>query len=57
MSPRNKVCSPQHARETKGCKLTGCAVRALVEQRLQTELAGEKRVFLDRQIDEQLANM
>ncbi|KAL8956125.1 MAG: hypothetical protein Q9193_006262, partial [Seirophora villosa] len=32
-------------------------VRALVEQRLQTELTGEKRVFLDRQIDEQLANM
>ena len=32
-------------------------VRALVEQRLQTELSGEKRVFLDRQIDEQLANM
>lgn len=33
------------------------AVRALVEQRLQTELIGEKRVFLDRQIDDQLANM
>ncbi|KAL8917759.1 MAG: hypothetical protein Q9172_005696 [Xanthocarpia lactea] len=32
-------------------------VRALVEQRLQTELLGDKRVFLDRQIDEQLANM
>lgn len=32
-------------------------VRALVEQRLQTELTGDKRVFLDRQIDEQLANM
>ncbi|KAL8716723.1 MAG: hypothetical protein Q9225_005973 [Loekoesia sp. 1 TL-2023] len=32
-------------------------VRALVEQRLQTELTGDKRIFLDRQIDEQLANM
>ena len=32
-------------------------VRALVEQRLQTELTGEKRAFLDRQIDAELANM
>ena len=32
-------------------------VRALVEQRLQTELTGEKRVFLDHQIDAELANM
>ncbi|KAI0387558.1 glycosyltransferase family 2 protein [Hypomontagnella monticulosa] len=32
-------------------------VRALVEQRLQTELAGERRTFLDRQIDNELANM
>lgn len=32
-------------------------VRALVEQRLQTELVGEKKVFLDRQIDAELANM
>ncbi|KAI9726706.1 MAG: hypothetical protein M1834_008641 [Cirrosporium novae-zelandiae] len=32
-------------------------VRALVEQRLQTELTGERRVFLDRQIDAELANM
>jgi chitin synthase len=32
-------------------------VRALVEQRLQTELGGEKRLFLDRQIDNELANM
>lgn len=32
-------------------------VRALVEQRLQTELSGEKRAFLDLQIDEELANM
>ncbi|KAL5364161.1 chitin synthase-domain-containing protein [Aspergillus floccosus] len=32
-------------------------VRALVEQRLQTTLTGEKRAFLDRQIDTELANM
>ena len=32
-------------------------VRALVEQRLQTELNGDRRGFLDREIDEQLANM
>jgi len=32
-------------------------VRALVEQRLQTELAGERRTFLDRMIDSELANM
>ncbi|SPO05886.1 probable chitin synthase [Cephalotrichum gorgonifer] len=32
-------------------------VRALVEQRLQTELTGEKRAFMDRQIDHELANM
>jgi chitin synthase len=32
-------------------------VRALVEQRLQTELVGERRSFMDRQIDNELANM
>lgn len=32
-------------------------VRALVEQRLQTELVGERRTFLDRTIDNELANM
>ncbi|KAI1386250.1 glycosyltransferase family 2 protein [Hypoxylon trugodes] len=32
-------------------------VRALVEQRLQTELSGERKSFLDRQIDNELANM
>ncbi|EGD98554.1 chitin synthase, partial [Trichophyton tonsurans CBS 112818] len=32
-------------------------VRALVEQRLQTTLSGEKKAFLDRQIDNELANM
>ncbi|KAJ0342067.1 hypothetical protein COL154_009472 [Colletotrichum chrysophilum] len=32
-------------------------VRALVEQRLQTGLVGERRTFMDRQIDNELANM
>lgn len=32
-------------------------VRALVEQRLQTGLVGERRTFLDRQIDRELENM
>ncbi|KAF8856331.1 hypothetical protein BDZ45DRAFT_625269 [Acephala macrosclerotiorum] len=32
-------------------------VRALVEQRLQTELVGERRTFMDRMIDSELANM
>lgn len=32
-------------------------VRALVEQRLQTTLTGDKKAFLDRQIDFELANM
>ena len=32
-------------------------VRALVEQRLQTELTGEKKALLDQQIDAELANM
>lgn len=32
-------------------------VRALVEQRLQTELSGDRRAFLDQQIDTELANM
>jgi chitin synthase len=32
-------------------------VRSLVEQRLQTSLMGDKRGFLDRQIDQELANM
>ena len=32
-------------------------VRALVEQRLQTELVGDKKAFLDRAIDNELANM
>jgi chitin synthase len=32
-------------------------VRALVEQRLATEIGGERRTFLDRMIDAELANM
>ncbi|OAQ94557.1 chitin synthase 6 [Purpureocillium lilacinum] len=32
-------------------------VRALVEQRLQSELVGERRTFMDRQIDRELENM
>jgi chitin synthase len=32
-------------------------VRALVEQRLNTEVQGERRAFLDRSIDNELANM
>ncbi|KAI1330856.1 glycosyltransferase family 2 protein [Xylariaceae sp. FL0255] len=32
-------------------------VRALVEQKLQIELVGDKRTFMDRQIDNELANM
>ncbi|KAK5660365.1 hypothetical protein OQA88_12906 [Cercophora sp. LCS_1] len=32
-------------------------MRALVEQRLQTELVGERRTFMDRQIDNELANL
>jgi len=32
-------------------------VRALVEQRLQTELIGERRTFVDKQIDRELENM
>ncbi|CAN8102158.1 unnamed protein product [Discula destructiva] len=37
--------------------ITKKQVRALVEQRLQTELIGERRTFMDRQIDLELANM
>jgi chitin synthase len=37
--------------------LTCGTVRALVEQRLQMELVGDKKAFLDRQIDIELENM
>jgi chitin synthase len=43
--------------KTKHNPLTYFIVRVLVEQRLQTTLVGEKRAFLDRQIDQELANM
>ena len=44
-------------REVDLDNVTKKQVRALVEQRLQTELLGERRTFLDRMIDSELANM
>jgi chitin synthase len=44
-------------REVDLDSVTKKQVRALVEQRLQTELVGERRTFLDRMIDQELANM
>jgi chitin synthase len=44
-------------REVDLDNVTKKQVRALVEQRLQTELVGERRTFLDRMIDQELANM
>jgi chitin synthase len=44
-------------REVDLDSVTKKQVRALVEQRLQTELVGERRIFLDRMIDAELANM
>lgn len=44
-------------REVDLDSVTKKQVRALVEQRLQTELVGERRTFLDRTIDTELANM
>ena len=44
-------------REVDLDNVTKKQVRALVEQRLQTELGADKKGFLDRVIDEQLANM
>lgn len=44
-------------REVDLDNVTKKQVRALVEQRLQTELVGERRTFLDRTIDTELANM
>jgi chitin synthase len=44
-------------REVDLDNVTKKQVRALVEQRLQTELVGERRTFLDRTIDSELANM
>ena len=44
-------------REVDLDNVTKKQVRALVEQRLQTELVGDRRTFLDRMIDSELANM
>jgi chitin synthase len=44
-------------REVDLDNVTKKQVRALVEQRLQTELVGERRTFLDRMIDSELASM
>ncbi|CCU75895.1 chitin synthase [Blumeria hordei DH14] len=44
-------------REVDLDNVTKKQVHALVEQRLQTEFVGEKRAFLDRTIDTELANM
>lgn len=44
-------------REVDLDSVTKKQVRALVEQHLQTELVGERRTFLDRTIDNELANM
>ncbi|KAI9844600.1 MAG: hypothetical protein M1837_005452 [Sclerophora amabilis] len=44
-------------REVDLDNVTKKQVRVLVEQRLQTELSGDRRAFLDRQIDAELANM
>lgn len=44
-------------REVDLDSVTKKQVRALVEQRLQTELVGERKAFLDRGIDNELANM
>ncbi|RFU32898.1 hypothetical protein B7463_g3461, partial [Scytalidium lignicola] len=44
-------------REVDLDNVTKKQVRALVEQRLQTELIGERKAFLDRGIDNELANM
>jgi chitin synthase len=44
-------------REVDLDSVTKKQVRVLVEQRLQTELTGERRTFMDRMIDFELANM
>ncbi|KAH8809054.1 chitin synthase-domain-containing protein [Xylogone sp. PMI_703] len=44
-------------REVDLDNVTKKQVRALVEQRLQMELVGERKAFLDRGIDNELANM
>ncbi|ROW02350.1 hypothetical protein VSDG_02612 [Cytospora chrysosperma] len=50
-------CIQSVLREVDLDTITKKQVRALVEQRLQTELVGERRTFMDRQIDNELASM
>lgn len=50
-------CIQSVLREVDLDTVTKKQVRALVEQRLQTELVGERRTFMDRQIDRELENM
>lgn len=44
-------------REIDMDNVTKKQLKALTEQRLQTQLSGERKAFLDRQIDHELANM
>lgn len=57
MSLRNKVSTLSIIVMGRKAANDIVVVRALVEQRLQTELSGDRRAFLDRQIDNELANM
>lgn len=50
-------CIQAVLREVDLDAVTKKQLRALVEQRLQTELAGERRTFMDRQIDRELEKM
>lgn len=50
-------CIQQIIREVDLDSVTKKQLRALVEQRLQTELSGERRTFLDRQIDHELQKL
>ena len=48
----------QHClREADLDRVTKKQLVALAEQRLQTQLTGERRIFLNQQIDLELANM
>ena len=44
-------------REVDLDNVTKKQLKALTEQRLQTQLSGERRVWLDQMIDHELANM
>jgi chitin synthase len=50
-------CIRSALREVDLETVTKKQVRAFVEQRLQMELVGERRTFLDRQIDIELERM